>query len=103
MVDCDKEERIRLYFGARYQPQFLVLLNGSPIERMIGYDLERLADILERVESGHRREFNYIEGSKDLKQNYFEQHDRYIRFVEAGRDLGDYIPESLTKEYLTHK
>ncbi len=70
---------------------------------MIGYDLERLADILERVHSGHERELDYHPDSKDLKENFFERHDRYIRDIENARDMGDRTPESLEKSYLTFK
>ena len=70
---------------------------------MIGYDMERLADAMERVHSGHMREFDYYEGSRDLKHKFFEQHDRYIKDIEAGRDARDLIPESLEKDYLTFK
>lgn len=70
---------------------------------MIGYDMDRLADILQRVYSGHLKEFEHFEGTKDQKHRFFEQHDRYIRGIEAGRDTRDMVPESLEKDYLTYK
>lgn len=80
-----------------------MLLNGALAYRMIGYDMKRLADVLERVHSGHLKEFEYLEGSKDLKQHFFEPHDRYVRDIESGRDVRDPGAESLEKDYLTFK
>ena len=32
-VDCDATPKVKLFFDARYEPQFLILLNGTEIKR----------------------------------------------------------------------
>ena len=48
-VDCDAQPKIKLYFDARVEPQFLVLVNGGEIHRQIGYDFEKLKDNFDKI------------------------------------------------------
>lgn len=37
-VDCDLTPRVKQYFDARYEPQFLILVNGAELRRVTGYN-----------------------------------------------------------------
>ena len=56
-VDCDKTPLVKNYFDARVEPQFLILLNGGELRRMIGYNFNRLHGFLEEASELHLRDF----------------------------------------------
>ena len=37
-VDCDATPHLKMYFDARYEPQFVLLLNGTEIKRQVGFN-----------------------------------------------------------------
>ena len=37
-VNCDDTPKVKIFFDARVEPQFLMLLNGSEIRRTIGFN-----------------------------------------------------------------
>ena len=45
-VDCDATPKVKLYFDARYEPQFLMLLNGTEIKRQVGYNFDLIENQL---------------------------------------------------------
>ncbi len=48
-VDCDVSPKVKRYFDARVEPQFLVLINGGEITRVTGYNFEKLGMTLDKV------------------------------------------------------
>ena len=48
-VDCDVSPKVKRYFDARVEPQFLVLINGGEITRVTGYNFDKLVMTLEKV------------------------------------------------------
>ena len=48
-VDCDAQPKIKLYFDARVEPQFIVLVNGGEIYRQIGYNFEKLTTQFDKI------------------------------------------------------
>ena len=41
-VDCDQTPFVKKYFDARVEPQFIFLINGGEVARVIGYNFELL-------------------------------------------------------------
>ena len=39
-VDCDATPKLKFFFDARVEPQFLMLLNGAEIKRQIGFNFD---------------------------------------------------------------
>ena len=37
-VDCDAYPKLKIFFDARVEPQFLMLLNGAEIKRTVGFN-----------------------------------------------------------------
>ena len=52
-VDCDKTPKVKLYFDARVEPQFLMLLNGAEIKRQIGFNFNLVENHLEAIKDFH--------------------------------------------------
>ena len=48
-VDTDVTPKLKFYFDARVEPQFLFLINGGEIHRMIGYNFAKIDDMCKRV------------------------------------------------------
>ena len=46
-----------MYFDARVEPQFLILINGGELRRTIGFNFERLHGFLEEATELHYRDF----------------------------------------------
>ena len=41
-VDCDATPLVKHYFDARVEPQFILLINGAEVARLIGYNFEKI-------------------------------------------------------------
>ena len=48
-IDCDKHPKIKLYFDARVEPQFIVLVNGGEIYRQVGFHFEKLTTMFDKI------------------------------------------------------
>ena len=60
-VDCDETPLVKKYFDARVEPQFLFLINGGEIARVIGYNFEKIEKTAERIVEAHNKnEFGYL-------------------------------------------
>ena len=58
-VDCDEHPVIKYYFNARVEPSFLILVKGAKLERMIGYNFDKLEALLEKASELHNGGFEY--------------------------------------------
>ena len=56
-----------------------------------------------RVNENHRNISKYAPGVENVRQNYFDEHDREATEPEWGRDAFDLCFEHLEKGYLTTK
>ena len=70
-VDCDRTPLVKQYFDARVEPQFLILLNGGELRRVVGFNFEKLHGFLNEASELHLRDFQYF-GSEDAK-NVWEE------------------------------
>jgi hypothetical protein len=85
-VDCDLTPPVKFYFDARVEPQFLILLNGAKLRRVIGYNFERLGEFLEHTTELHERDFEYWGDSKDAWERFYDGFDRWAREGEHDQD-----------------
>ena len=86
-VDCDETPLVKRYFDARVEPQFLYLINGGEVERVIGYNFEKLSDVAERVTRAHTSdEFGYHDGTSKQWERFYDEFDRWARYGEYDRD-----------------
>ncbi len=56
-VDCDKTPLVKMYFDARVEPQFLILLNGGELRRIVGFNFEKIHGYLNEASELHYRDF----------------------------------------------
>ena len=87
-VDCDLAPLVKMYFDARVEPQFLILLNGGELRRTIGFNFERLHAQLEEASNLHYRDFNYFgsEAAKNQWERFYDSYDRFSRNGDYDRD-----------------
>lgn len=85
-VDCDATPQVKLFFDARVEPQFLVLVNGSEIQRIVGYNFEKIGSALEQVQDLHQRDLTYFGNSKDTWERFYDEFDRWSKIGEYDRD-----------------
>ena len=63
-VDTDKAPKLKFYFDARVEPQFLFLINGGEAHRMVGYNFEKVGDMCNKLTELHNKnEFGYVGSS----------------------------------------
>ena len=86
MVDCDKAPRIKKYFDARVEPQFLILLNGGELSRIVGFNFDKVYAQLEKASDLHYRDFNYYGDTANTFERMYDHHDRWARSMEHDRD-----------------
>jgi thiol-disulfide isomerase/thioredoxin len=85
-VDCDLTPPVKFYFDARVEPQFLVLLNGGELKRMVGYNFNKLHDLLDQATELHRKDFNYIGDSGNTWERFYDKFDNWARNGEHDKD-----------------
>ena len=74
---------VKNYFDARVEPQFLILLNGGELRRMVGFNFNRLHGFLNEASDLHYRDFQYF-GSEAAKTQWERFYDSYDRFSRSG-------------------
>ncbi len=77
---------MKLYFDARVEPQFLILLNGAELKRVIGFNFERLHSLLNHTTELHHRDFKYIGDTKNTWERFYDNFDRFSRTADYDRD-----------------
>ena len=85
-VDCDVQPKIKLYFDARVEPQFIVLVNGGEAHRQIGYNFEKLATHFEDIQDRFIRKETFFGTSKHTWERFYDEYDRWSRVGEYDRD-----------------
>ena len=86
-VDCDATPLVKKYFDARVEPQFLFLINGAEVQRVIGYNFAKLEDTARQVVEAHtRNDFGYYGNSGQQWERFYDEFDRWTRYGEYDRD-----------------
>ena len=86
-VDCDQTPWVKKYFDARVEPQFIMLVNGAEVKRVIGYNFLKLDQEAQRVVNAHNsNEFDYFGTSGEQWERFYDAFDRYSRYGEHDRD-----------------
>ena len=63
-VDCDKTPLVKRYFDARVEPQFVFLINGGEVARVIGYNFAKVEETATNLVTAHTNdEFGYYGSS----------------------------------------
>ena len=52
-VDCDEQPLVKKYFDARVEPQFIMLINGGEVTRVVGYNFEKIDRVAREVVDAH--------------------------------------------------
>ena len=86
-VDCDETPLVKKYFDARVEPQFIFLINGGEVARVIGYNFEKIDSTAKRVVEAHsRNEFGYYGQSGNQWERFYDEFDRWSRYGELDKD-----------------
>ena len=86
-VDCDKTPFVKKYFDARVEPQFLFLINGGEVARMVGYNFEKLEQKASKVVEMHTtNQFGYLGDSGQTWERFYDEFDRWSRYGENDKD-----------------
>ena len=85
-MDCDSTPTVKFYFDARVEPQFLVLLNGGELRRVVGYNFVKLQDILQQTTELHQRDFQYYGDTGNSWERFYDSYDRWARSGEYDKD-----------------
>ena len=85
-VDCDETPKVKAYFDARVEPSYIVLINGGEINRMVGFNFEKIGMTLERIQDLHQRDLSYFGESAKSWERFYDEFDRWARVGEHDRD-----------------
>ena len=85
-VDCDATPKVKLFFDARVEPQFLMLLNGMEVRRQIGFNFSLMDDHLEDVLTFHKSDNAYFGDSGKQWERFYDSFDRWSKDGQADRD-----------------
>ena len=85
-VDCDATPKVKFFFDARIDPQFIMLINGAEVRRQVGYNFNLMEDHLEQIREFHFKDANYIGDSGTTWERFYDAFDRYAKDGEADRD-----------------
>lgn len=88
-----------MYFDARVEPQFLILLNGGELRRIIGFNFERLHGFLEEATELHRRDFNYYGETGTQWERFYDNYDRFSRSGDYDKDAFRLVYESNSDQH----
>lgn len=85
-VDCDQVPQLKRFFDCRVEPAFTILINGAEINKIVGFNFDKLHYSLEQAQSLHQTEFNYVGGSDKTWERFYDSFDRWARAGEYDRD-----------------
>ena len=86
-VDCDEQPLVKKYFDARVEPQFLMLINGGEIARVVGYNFDRIDKIAQKVVAAqNRNDFGYYGNTGAQWERFYDEFDRWSRYGEYDKD-----------------
>ena len=70
-VDSDLHPKIKTYYSIKAEPTFQVLLNGSHVKKIVGYNFNHINRIFRQTMDGH------------LKNDYFgSSGDHYVGYMK---------------------
>eukprot|EP00347_Sterkiella_histriomuscorum_P001003 403373710 len=98
-VDCDSTPTVKFYFDARVEPQFLVLLNGGELRRVVGYNFVKLQDILQQTTELHQRDFQYYGDTGNSWERFYDSYDRWARSGEYDKDAFRLFYEPISDQH----
>ena len=100
-VDCDTTPLVKFYFDARVEPQFLILLNGGELRRVVGYNFVKLHQHLTETSDLHYRDFTYWgnDASKNTWERFYDNFDRFSRQGEHDKDATKMHHESTNDQW----
>lgn len=82
-VDCDKHPKVKRFFDARVEPQFLVLVNGGEMTRITGFNFEKIGATLEKVQKINQDgTIGYYGDSKHTWERFYDDFDKFSRYGE---------------------
>ena len=85
-VDCDLTPKVKFYFDARVEPQFILLLNGAEIKRQIGFNFNLMETHLADVVDFHLNKADYHGSSGEQWERFYDAFDRFQKDGEMDRD-----------------
>ena len=85
-VDCDATPKVKLFFDARVEPQFLFLLNGAEVKRQVGFNFNLAEDLLDQVKDFHQNTASYHGDSGNQWERFYDSFDRWQKDGEYDRD-----------------
>ena len=85
-VDVEKLEKIKFYYHTKYEPSFILFLNGVDMKRIIGYNFKVIEESQNYLIYAHRQMFEYYGDTGKLFQHYHENIHRQQRENETNRD-----------------
>ena len=86
-VDCDETPLVKKYFDARVEPQFLFLIKGGEVARVVGYNFGKLQKTATQIVESHTtNEFGYYGSTGDQWERFYDEYDRWSRYGEYDRD-----------------
>ncbi len=100
-VDCDQAPLVKQYFDCRVEPQFLILLNGGELKRMVGFNFEKLHRLLGEASDLHYRDFQYFgsDAAKNQWERFYDNYDRFSRNGDYDRDATRMFYEPLNDQH----
>ena len=85
-VDCDATPQVKMYFDCRVEPQYLILLNGAELKRVVGFNFDSLHAALDQATKLHQNDFMYWGDTKDTWERFYDNFDRFARTGEYDKD-----------------
>ena len=78
-VDCDQAPMVKRFFDARVEPQFLVLVNGGEIERITGFNFDKIGKQLQRITELHYGDMGYFGNGAKQWERFYDFHDKFAK------------------------
>ena len=85
-VDCDAHPKLKRFFDARVEPQFLMLLKGGEVHRQVGYNFEKIGANLEKIQEMNQENFFFFGDTKNTWERFYDEFDKWSRYGEHDRD-----------------
>ena len=69
------------------EPQFIYLINGGEVARVIGYNFEKIEKTARHVVEAHsKNEFGYYGSTGKTWERFYDAFDKWSRYGENDRD-----------------
>ena len=77
---------MKQFFDARVEPQFLILINGSELRRIIGYNFLKISEYCNQATNLHYTDYQYVGDSGQTWERFYDAFDRFSQIGEYDRD-----------------